>query len=325
MSKYTVTLHQLIEGGSFDIGLQDYPIFSESYRPLLNSKIVEHFRFCEIGSETPAMFKYYINRTMNEIMPFYNDLYKTTLLDFEPLTNYKYKDETLQNENQTTQAQNESSSKHNSSNIQTNKNQSDNEYGGEDTLTQNSTNESKKTGSDINEIKSNIEDITNSTQKQINSDKTEDRTRTSDTPQDMLDKDFMNDNTYLNQATNKYSDKKTDSELSNNGKNTSTNNSTNSTNYNSQVNDVEDLNATTKKSGTDTVKQFGEQLNSNISDIIGKIVDDVLTKKQGETLKTLSGYMGVSPSVLLQEYRDTIINIDMEICNDLESCFMQIF
>lgn len=76
MSKYTVTLGQLIDGG-FDIGLTNYPIFDESYRLALNHKIINHFRYREIGQETPSMFKYMINRTMNEIMPEINPLYES--------------------------------------------------------------------------------------------------------------------------------------------------------------------------------------------------------------------------------------------------------
>ena len=87
---YTVELGCLIENG-FDIGLQHYPIFDETYREQLNRKIVEHFWFREIGAETPQLFKMFINRKMNEIMPLYNEVYKSDLAlkDKSPFANHE--------------------------------------------------------------------------------------------------------------------------------------------------------------------------------------------------------------------------------------------
>lgn len=75
MSKYTVTLGQILQSG-FDIGLQDYPIYNEAHRETLNTMIFNHYYLHEIGQETPGLFKLYLNNTMNEIMPKYNLMYK---------------------------------------------------------------------------------------------------------------------------------------------------------------------------------------------------------------------------------------------------------
>lgn len=85
MSTYTTQLQYIIKSG-YDLGLKDYPIFDESYRNSLNNKIIEHFYFREIGLETAALFKRFLNRKLNEIMPYYNQLYKSTLVKLEPLT-----------------------------------------------------------------------------------------------------------------------------------------------------------------------------------------------------------------------------------------------
>ena len=92
MAQYTTFLNTLLESG-FDIGLNDYPIWDEDYRPILNSKIIDNYRFREIGSETPGLFKYYLNRTMHQIMPYYNELYKTTQYDYNPIHNVDYTEE----------------------------------------------------------------------------------------------------------------------------------------------------------------------------------------------------------------------------------------
>lgn len=74
MAKYTIELKTLIDSG-YNIGLADYPIFAESYRSTLNDLIKGHFAFNEIGYEMPGMFKQRLNQTMDEIMPYYNNLY----------------------------------------------------------------------------------------------------------------------------------------------------------------------------------------------------------------------------------------------------------
>lgn len=84
MAKYTITLGELLDKG-YSVGLDHYPIFDERYRPVLNQKILNHYRFYEIGSETPDKFRYYLNIQMDEIMPYYNQLYRSELIQFDPL------------------------------------------------------------------------------------------------------------------------------------------------------------------------------------------------------------------------------------------------
>lgn len=85
---FTVELGCLVESG-FDLGLGDYPIFDEAYRDQLNAKIIDHYWFREIGMETPGLFKRFLRRRLNEVMPYYNELYKTTMAEFDPLANYR--------------------------------------------------------------------------------------------------------------------------------------------------------------------------------------------------------------------------------------------
>jgi len=66
------------------LGLNDYPIFNEDYRATLNEKIKRHFMFQEIGHETVEQFTYSMRRKMHEIMPLYNELYKSTLMTYDP-------------------------------------------------------------------------------------------------------------------------------------------------------------------------------------------------------------------------------------------------
>lgn len=75
MSKYTTTIKNLIDN-NFDFKMTSYPIFDENYRNTLNQKILYHYYESEIGFETASLFRFYLNNKLNEIMPYYNELYK---------------------------------------------------------------------------------------------------------------------------------------------------------------------------------------------------------------------------------------------------------
>lgn len=83
---FTVTLGSLIDRG-YDVGLSTYPLFDEEYRPTLNGKIIRHYFYREIGQETPALFAYYMDMKMREIMPYYDQLYKAMLVEIDPYRN----------------------------------------------------------------------------------------------------------------------------------------------------------------------------------------------------------------------------------------------
>lgn len=63
----------------------NFPIFDESYRRILETKILRHYYTREIGEETVGLWKLRLNTKLNEIMPYYNKLYETELLEFNPL------------------------------------------------------------------------------------------------------------------------------------------------------------------------------------------------------------------------------------------------
>lgn len=89
MADYTLTLGNLIDRG-FDtdeklhLSARYYPIFDEKHRAKLNEKIVAHYALREIGSETPQMFVFYLGRTLNEQMDYFNQLYASAQRKFDP-------------------------------------------------------------------------------------------------------------------------------------------------------------------------------------------------------------------------------------------------
>ena len=61
-----------------------FPIFDEAYRIVLERKILYHYYTREIGLETYGLWKLKLLTKLNEIMPFYNKLYQSELLEFNP-------------------------------------------------------------------------------------------------------------------------------------------------------------------------------------------------------------------------------------------------
>ena len=68
----------------------EFPIFDPEYKDVLCRKILRHFYTREIGQETYGLWKLKLKTKLDEIMPYYNQLYKSELLEFNPLydTNY---------------------------------------------------------------------------------------------------------------------------------------------------------------------------------------------------------------------------------------------
>lgn len=63
----------------------NYPLYDPQYKNVLETKIMEHYWFREIGLETYGKFKFFLNRKLNEIMPYYNQLYKSATIEFNPM------------------------------------------------------------------------------------------------------------------------------------------------------------------------------------------------------------------------------------------------
>lgn len=82
----------IIDSAKSNIFDFDYPIFDEAYKGVLEKKILRHYYTREIGQETFGLFQLFLSDKMNEIMPYYNQLYESELLkhQIEPLTNSGY-------------------------------------------------------------------------------------------------------------------------------------------------------------------------------------------------------------------------------------------
>ena len=63
----------------------DFPIFDTNYRLVLEKKILRHYYTREISEETVGLWKLRLEDRLNMIMPYYNKLYESETLKFNPL------------------------------------------------------------------------------------------------------------------------------------------------------------------------------------------------------------------------------------------------
>lgn len=209
----------------------DFPIFDESYRSVLERKILKHFYTREICEETVGLWKLRLDTRLNEIMPYYNKLYNSELLDFNPL----YSDNLVR-----TRKTNLDSNRKTSNSGKTTSNNSTHGSGNGNTI---------NNGNDL----------------------------FSDTPQGSIV--GLDENTYLTNA-----------------RKTTDNSSTTSTTSNISSGTVD-----SSDNGSDDLKSTEEYLES------------------------VSGWSGITGSELIMKYRETFINIDVMILNELEDLFFQLW
>lgn len=234
----------------------DFPIFDESYRNVLETKILKHYYTREIGLETYGLWKLKLDTKLNEIMPFYNQLYKSALLEFNPLYEVDY-----------SKTGNRDSS------------------GTRDNTENNS--ESYDESIDYNE--SHDESTTNSNDGTLTKGTTTTTTNYySDTPQGAISN--VIDGTYLTNATYNV--------VGNTGSDSTTNNGS-----------VDSGGSSKSKNEKDGSRRGNKSSNSNLTD-----TESYLESVRGKMSSK-------SYSALLMEYRETFINIDMMLIEELSDLF----
>ena len=83
-----LTLKQRLEVGRVNLFKDmDYPIFNENYRSEFETKFIRYFYNKEIGFETESLFKFELETWLQINMPYYNQLFESELLEYDPLTN----------------------------------------------------------------------------------------------------------------------------------------------------------------------------------------------------------------------------------------------
>lgn len=103
MSKYTTEVRFICEEYAGLSQSADYPkvndiiaaaipkifdpfdIYDDTYRTVLETKIIKHYYTREIAYETVGRWKLALNTKLQELMPYYNRLYQSAMLEYNPL------------------------------------------------------------------------------------------------------------------------------------------------------------------------------------------------------------------------------------------------
>ena len=281
MSKYTTQVRWIIEQATsysknlprskrvslacpkiFDF---DFPMWLEEYRPTLEKKILMHYFNKEIGFETVGLWKFYLEERLNLIMPYYNELYKTTVKDYDWLTD-------------------------------TNAHET---YVGNKKLQENA-----KFDANGN-VRS---DLTGDTTDDFTGGETFSGTgsSTTDGTQSQTTKTLESDLPQANYANLDYGTKLTEGEQSGTSHEESTTKNDSTTDTTNK-----DVVHATQNSNTDTTQQSTNDLQSN--------TDDIYTRDR------VGAFGSRSLTELLMQYRDSIINIDNMVIDELKDLFMMIY
>lgn len=291
MSKYTTEVRFICEsksglevsGGSSDVDniianswdkifTSKAPFFDEEYRSVLCQKILKHYYLREICCETVGIWTLWMNTRLEEIMPYYNQLYESARIEFNPMHDVDL--------TRTHKRNVEGTSKEDGTRTQTTKETREDSSEGSRNLTGNRDTDTTGNG-------------TRSTTNE--SDETK-RDLYSDTPQGAIT-GLENEN-YLTNA------RKITDNISTNG--------------NEQTN-------TTEKTGTDYTENESTNASNNGTTISGL---DGTTSNTGSSntteyyLETIVGKQSTeSFSSLLNKFRETFINIDMQVIEEFSDLF----
>lgn len=326
-------LMEMVKQGS-EIIFSDYPIYDETYRNVLNYKIVSHYISYQIGAETIPLFLFNLNRKMNEIMPYYNQLYKSVLemqdINFgEGMDYYETMSQTGAKNGTVLES---SESRTDGSDKTTGSDTTEKTYSENSSATMNQNRNGTNSGNDTRNESSNNDSHSKTTDSGSdnttnNSHQTDDAWKKySDTPQGGIQ--GVKDTTYLTNLSHDTNDTDIAGTVNTNRNGTSEtdgngNSSSNgTTTYDSSWDDeTHQGNKSDKNSnGTDTVTHNTNVVRRNsehgVTDRNENYQDTMDYVKHIYGIQNTTGVLDQ-----LMKLRDAIMNVDMLIIRELETCF----
>ena len=100
-SKGCDNVDEVLENSWNKIFTTNCTFFDETYRSVLCKKILKHYYLREICSETVGIWKLWMNTKLEEIMPYYNQLYESAKIEFNPMHDVNLTREHKRTENET--------------------------------------------------------------------------------------------------------------------------------------------------------------------------------------------------------------------------------
>ena len=343
-SKGFSDVDEIIEAAIPSVFSFDFPIFDENYREVICTKILRHYYTREIGLETVGLWKLKMQTKLNEIMPFYNQLYESQLLKFNPLydvdlntTHVGNKDgETTKQESRSDNLTNTLTRAENGTVVNTGETvEGENKTG---------TNTSEGTSTDVNN--GNITRTgnasesgnTNGTKANANNyQETENDTNYnlfSETPQGALtgvdEEEYLTDARKITDAKTK-TGKNDTSDVSNENYSKTRNNSDTENNSTTGVSESNLSTSFDEKNDRTTINRDDSTSNKNTTENgsrtgTGSVTgNERFNNTEQYIVHVVGKQAGVSYSKLLKEFRDTFLNIDMDVINSLSDLFLNLW
>lgn len=306
-SKGYSSVNEIIDSAIPKVFDFDFPIFDTNYKPILLRKILKHYYTREISEETVGLWKLRLDTKLNEIMPYYNKLYLSELIEFNPLYTT---DLTRKKDNKIDKGESEVT-----------------DNATENTTTIDNTRENQNTTNITNEntnVNTNNSNFTNHTESEYENTSHGEGTGTStnenvdkfsETPQGALTN--VQNGTYLTNARIAEDNGSNTSTTDNTGDGTtetSGSGSSSSSDYATSNSRTNGINNTTAN------EQSITNANSN-----SHTTNDNTSLTTEDYLEHVVGYDGRSGSKSLKEYRETFLNIDLMIIDDLETLFFNLW
>ena len=308
---------KIIEMSYYNI-FDDFPIFNLEYKRTLCCKILTHYYFNEIGFETFGAFKFALNTKMREIMPYYNKLYESELLKLDFFNDTDYTDTADFNKTAETKMNTAENGKRKNSDLGGEKTREIEYQGNEKIKVDYNGGETAQL-----QIQGEEKEQTDYTGGSVRTPDTVNWSLRSDTPQGTLS-GVSNENylTEANKTTTTGSEReefenRTDEKVKsfNGRKDVST------TQYDNRNDETLKSFENRKDKIVETSLAESEQVNENTVDSQGNA-----TEKSG-TVFTSKGKKNsnLTYSEMLEKYRETFLNIDLDIINELRPLFMTIY
>ena len=356
MSKYTTEVRYICEEAAGldtskgyndveDIVQRAYPkifsnslvFYNEETKARLLPKILLHYYQREIGFETVGLWKLKLNQKLREILPYYNQLYASEDLEYDPLKNVdnfhthtgEYEDNSKVDnvrEHKNTETRN----------LQTVDDGSASYDRNEDTILRHDKTTTR--GSDVKIRGNDTESRGNDVNSHTITSPTDHWTMFSDTPQGGIDgvqlaggvgtQGTLSDNAYLTNATHITESPAATQDTIQHG--TITNTFGNVTEEHGDI--VESYNKTGDKA--DHVDSDGWEKTDNTNTHTGTVVDDAKTvddnTRKNDGTDSYSnreyGKIGVQTYQEMQmKWRESFLNIDMQIIDELGNLFMKVW
>lgn len=318
-----------------------YPIFDQNYKPVLESKILMHYYTREISEETYGLWKLRLRTKLNEIMPYYNQLYSSELIKFNPLwdtdllTDRDVKQDNVHEDETVTDNKD-------LKNIKDKESTSGNDIrtlGGQDVSVTDSKEKNVLSGQDVGSLGGadvsalGGQDVTTVNSNDVNN--TWDLY--SDTPQGSIagiqgaeDDPSLGDNGYLTNARHVFGDtdgSNSDTTTDYGRTDTTEYGRTNTMDY-GRISDTDvDRTNTTDYGKTDNmqygkVRDFDRTWNDKFD---GNVKTDGTATDTIDYLEKVTGYRGRNPSESLLKFRETFLNIDEMIIKELRMLFFNLW